>query len=498
MSELIKIRKVNEVYFQISYDDYGTALELKEFFSCYISNYKFHPKVKAKVWDGKVSFYNRNNDTLPIGLLPKLIKFCKKYSYEYKFEFDPKTMFNDIKLEEVEKYCNELTKELDFNHYDYQIDAIHKALQNKRGVLLSATGSGKSIIQYAIVRKILGEGKRTLIIVPNVSLVEQLYSNFKYDYKWHEIADYVTKMHADAKPDLSLPILISTWQSLQTKPLEFFVDYDSLMVDETHGAKGMAIKTICEKCVHCEYRIGLTGTLPKDESDVNTIFGYLGPVIFKQGAKELIDRGVLSNLNIMNVMLKYPQDIITKYKYRPYNEELDLTINYPDRNKSFDFIFEHIKKGQNTLILCNFIEHLERIEEYLLDNLSDEYEVCIIHGNIKASERESIRQMMEHGENIVLVSTFGTMSTGVNVKRIHHVVFASSSKSPIRTLQSIGRGLRLHESKDKLVLWDIVDDLTFKTRTGNIGKNHLYKHYEERLRIYDDQGFKHYSTKLSL
>jgi len=498
MSDIIKIKKVDEVYFQLEFEDYGTTLELKEYFSFYATNYKFHPKFRAKMWDGKITIYDRNSSTLPIGMLPKLIKFCKQYGYKHQFEFDTMSLVNDVKLEDVKAHCLEVTKHLKFDPYDYQVEAVYNSIRNKRGIVLSPTGSGKSLVIYCLIRWILNENKKIILVVPNISLVEQMYSDFKHDYQWEDIGEYVTKLHGETTADFEMSVLITTWQSIQRRQYDFFAGYEALLVDEAHGEKSAVMQGISKKCTNCSYRIGLTGTLPTEDADVFNIYGYLGGVIFKRMSKDLIEMGVLSQIEIMNLMLRYPADIVKKNKNRPYAEEVETIYNYPQRNQAFDFVFDHIKKGHNSLILCHKIDHLKSIEEYLIDKLDDDYQICVIYGDVKAAQREEIRKMMETEENIILIGTYATMSTGINIKRIHHVIFASSYKSKIKILQSIGRGLRLHDTKDKMILWDLVDTLCWKTRNNTIGKNHVYKHFEERMKFYEEQGFKTHSKILNI
>ena len=273
---------------------------------------------------------------------------------------------------------------------------------------------------------------------------------------------------------------------------------NDLVVSNCHQAKSMSIQTIAKKCLNAEYRIGLTGTLPTVDADNYNIHGYLGPTIFKQKTKDLQDLGILSNISIVNLLLKYPEDMIEKNKNRPYTEEIETITTYSERNKVFDFIFNKIDDKQNSIILCHKIDHLKAIEEYLIENLPDKYSVYIVYGDIKPTERENIRKLMDVEENVILLGTYATLSTGINIRRIHHVIFASSYKSKIKILQSIGRGLRTHDSKEKMVLWDLVDDLRWTTRNNTMGKNHVFKHFEERLKYYDEQEFKYFTKSINI
>ena len=494
---MIELYKYDQMHMRVVCD-IGTHLEIKEHVSCYAANYKFHPKFKARIWNGKISYYDLKNHLYPIGLLPQLFECAKKFGYKINFNFDVGELTENITDQSIDDLCDSIFKS-GFELRDYQFDAVKKSLTNKRGICLSATGSGKSSMIYTIFRyfiDVLGK-KKTMLIVPNTSLVEQMYSDF-LDYGWNDINDYVTKLYSGRKPDYKKPILITTWQSIYKQPESFFKDFDAVVIDECQNAKSMSISSVMKKCINSDYRLGFTGTLPTELSDVMNIKSSLGPVIFELKSKTLIDKGVLSMIYIANLLLKYPEEIIKVQKNRSYPEEIRFIESYEKRNTAFEFIFKHIENKQNTLILCNHIDHLKSIEDYITHNLSNKYTLYTIHGEIKTSQREEIRALMEHGENVILLASYGTMSAGVNIKRIHNVIFASSSKSKIRVLQSIGRGLRTHASKEYVVLWDMIDDMTYEKRTGTIGKNYTYQHWEERMNYYNDQGFKYHNVEFNV
>ena len=349
--------------------------------------------------------------------------------------------------------------------------------------------SGKSYSIYLIFRYLLARGKKKMmLIVPNTSLVEQMFTDF-IDYGWTEINKHVTKLYSGKKPDYSKPILITTWQSIYKQDEEFFKDFDAVVIDEAHNTKSQSIQTVMKKCKKADYRLGFTGTLPTEKADDFNIKSVLGPVIYELKSRELIDRGILSKIYIANLILKYPKEIIDVQNGRIYREEVKFIESYHGRNKAFRFIFDYIPDKHNTLILCGHIDHLEAIHEHLKSILDKKYIIYIIHGKIDAEEREDIRRLMEKGENVVLLATYGTVSTGINIKRIHNVIFASSSKSKIRVLQSIGRGLRTHESKDHVVIWDLIDDMSKVSKLGNVHKNYMVQHWEERQKYFIEQGF---------
>jgi superfamily II DNA or RNA helicase len=234
--------------------------------------------------------------------------------------------------------------------------------------------------------------------------------------------------------------------------------------------------------------------MPKEECDVYNIESVLGPVIYKLKSKELMDRGMLSKIKMLNVLLKYPDDVVKKNKNRPYIEELRTVYEYENRNSVFKYLFSKFKDGDNTLILCTQINHLKSIEKYLEENLDEKYMILNIYGKTKTIEREVIRKTLEKEKNVVLIGTFSTIGVGFSVKRINTLIFGSSYKSYIKIIQACGRGLRKSIYKKHLLLIDLVDDLRFTKRTGTIGENHLYKHFEKRKEYYDEQEFGYVTT----
>ncbi len=439
MENILEVEKLNEVYVQIRNLDKGSALELKEFLSCYIDNYWFHPLVRSKRWDGRVSFFNWNEQTIPIGLLPQFVKFCRKFDYEYKLNFSKEEIVNDISEDDFEEFYEAIFKESSFSPRDYQDECIKKALRIKRGVIESPTGSGKSLIIYSMIRFIMGtsEGK-ILLIVPNISLVNQMFNDFK-EYGWNQAETYCSLVfHKSKKINWDCPIIISTWQSIYKKGSSFFDKFGSVIVDETHGAKSNSIRTCLEKCVNAEYRIGLTGTMPDQKLDSFTIFGYLGPKIFEMKSSELIEKGILSKIKIANIVIKYPKDTIDRYwhdsddgkiKQNDYNEELNDIYEFEERNKVFNYIIDKLDKSQNILILCHKISHLKDIKKYLEDNFPS-YDIHEIYGKTAADDRERIRQLLDESkikifldeDSYIVVNkkdkvklTNGQIKTGANI-----------------------------------------------------------------------------------
>ncbi len=496
---MIEIEKIDEIYLQIVCST-EESLEFKDLFSYYAKDYKYQPRYKAKIWNGKISLYDHNSHLLPIGLLEEFIKYLENNNYAYKFNFDMNELFDDsFSKEELDLFLNYLFKGTKFTPRDYQIEAIQNCLYRKRGVVESCVGSGKSLMIYSIIRYLIEKyDYKCLLIVPSVSLVEQMFSDF-LEYGWNDLDNFVDILYS-GKIISNKNILISTWQSIYQKDKKFFDRFDVILLDECHSLSDEAksIKSIMQKCENSKYKLGFTGTLPDEECDLYTIFGYIGSQIFELKMNFLIDEGVLSKISIANILFQYPSEIVKKYKDRNYFEEERFVESYEPRMKVLKYIFTNIYPHENVLILCRHLEHLKSIERYLLGALSDNYKVCVINGTVTPERREQLRKMMEVENNMVIVATYGTMRQGVNIKRIHHVIFASSYKSKIGVIQSIGRGERTSDDKEQLILWDIVDSLRYKKRTGKMYNNHLFKHFLERLKYYDEQKFKYQNLQITV
>jgi superfamily II DNA or RNA helicase len=501
---VICLKKLNEIYFHVTCT-VGQSLELKSYFQCYIKDHKFHPKVKKKIWNGKISFYKYREQHLPIGLLVPFTAFCKKFKYKYEIEEDHNPLVNSkANPPAIVEGCKQLFEGVKTNDgkdlfpYNYQMKAVYAAIKKKRGILMAATGSGKSLMTYILTRIFLNMNKKILIVVPTTTLVEQLYTDY-LSYGWFDLYRDVTKLYSEVEPDFTKSVLITTWQSVYKKPGAFFHQYGAVVFDECHYNRSDSLKRIAANCVNADYRIGTTGTLPDERVDQFNIYGYLGTVIFEQYSKELIDRGILAQIEIKNLILKYSAKAVSDCKNVSYHDEVSYANNYPQRKQIYEHIFnQYVKEGQNSLVLVNKISVLLDLEKTFKKKLDSKYKIYVVYGEVETEIREHIRLMTENSENVIILSTFQCFSTGINIKRLHNVIFGSSYKSKIKVLQSIGRGLRTHESKDKMMLFDIVDDLRWLSRNGVVHHNHLFNHFLERINHYDKQKFKYHNVKIKI
>lgn len=497
---MIEIIKINESHIKI-YSDIQIESEIRDHFTFKVPGYQFSPKYKARVWDGNISLYNTKTKLFPIGLYPRLESYCQENNIEIKFRSDDRfesinDVDGDLTLEEVRAFTNDLnlwSKNGPIAAREYQIDAIYQAIKSKRITLISPTSSGKSMILYCVIRWILDElpDARILFLVPNVTLVNQMFGDFR-EYSsqngWNVEAN-CQKLYSGLSKELSKRVLITTWQSF-TKIASDNVNgpkilslYKAVIADECHNSKGKEMQSILEKCHHASYRVGTTGTIdtsPTAKVHTLQIEGFLGPIYKVITTKELIDTNQVSNLKIKTLVLKYNQDECKLIKSAEYQEEIAWLIENSARN-SFIMKLALSADGTTLLLVRNRDTHAKVLYDALLK--VSKRPVYYVSGAVDADERERIRQVA-NVEDCIIVATFQTMSTGVNIPNIRNVIFGSPSKSTITVLQSIGRGLRLHSNKTHMTLYDVIDDLRYKS-----SENYSYAHGVERLSIYRKEKF---------
>jgi superfamily II DNA or RNA helicase len=456
--------------------DRGLGQELSDYFTFEVPGAKFMPSYKNRMWDGKIRLFNTASHTLYKGLIARVKKFCQDRDYECVVHGGLDHV-NDIALNELE----ELFKGK-YIPRDYQLRAISHALRVHRALILSPTASGKSFIIYCILKYLITKNKckKALLIVPTTSLVHQMNTDFK-EYS-EELQFYYTHliMEGQDKNNSDANIFISTWQSIYKQPKKWFDQFDVVIGDEAHQFKATSLTKIMTKLDNCKWRFGLTGTLDGTQTNKLVLEGLFGPVMKVVQTKELIDQGTLSNFRIKCLVLKYPETTCKQMKQSNYQDEISFLIDNDYRNKFIKNLA--VTRTGNTLILYQMVEkHGELL--YNLISASDK-DVYFVHGGIDAGTRENIRHRVEESSGSIIVASYGTFSTGVNIRNLHNVIFASPSKSRVRNLQSIGRALRKSDNKEIATLYDISDDLSYKS-----WNNHTVKHFAERVKIYNEEEF---------
>ncbi len=459
MASEIILKKVDEVFMQVQCDD-GLARDLFDFFSFTVPNAKFMPSVKNRYWDGKVRLFSIKTNKIYIGLLPYVDEFCRERGYDIVGIND---IIGDKERQPDEDFIKELG--LPFEPRDYQLDAFRTAVQYGRQLLLSPTASGKSLIIYLLARYY---NKKTVIIVPTTSLVEQMAKDFKeYGYDKE-----ICKIYS-GQPVFDSDITITTWQSFSKAPKDVMEKFEVVVGDEAHLFKANVLKGILEKMRKTAIRFGTTGTLDGSECHRLQLEGMFGPVKKVISTKELIEDGTIANLSIDCVILCH-----TKQKKMTYQEEMDYLVSNEARN---EFICNLVYSlSGNTLVLFQYVEkHGVLLHEKMFKRLGEN--LHYVYGGTDTEDREAVREIVEKAKNDTILASYGTFSTGVNIKRIDNIVFASPSKSRIRNLQSIGRGLRRVDGKDKMRLFDIADDLQCD--------NYTLSHLKDRINIYNEEKF---------
>ena len=478
MIETLTVEVKDNAFIYVDCEDKGIIQELAEYFTFFVPGYKFMPQFRNKLWDGKLRLLNMRDQSIYSGLFGHIKSFCAERNI--KISTDMKTEWDDNM-----DWIDDLI--LPFEPRDYQLDAVKHGLKTRRGLLVSPTASGKSYIIYLLMRHFLSNNDdKILLIVPTTSLVKQMYgdfakysendSGFNVDKECHEIMAGLDKGHKTKR------VYISTWQSIYKMQKGYFQTFGMVIGDEAHNFKAKSLTSILTKCTQARYRFGLTGTLDGTQTHKLVLEGLFGAHKNITTSKELIDRGDLANVSIDILLLKHSDEhckLVCKMKYQ---DEVDWIVTSQKRNNFIRNLAIDLKG--NTLVLFQYVEkHGEPLFRSINDAVDDTRKVFYVSGKTPADTREEIRAITETEANAILVCSYGTFSTGINIVNLHNIIFASPSKSQIRVLQSIGRGLRKSTLDTKI--YDIADDLHWKSN-----KNYTLNHAAERVKIYSKERFK--------
>jgi superfamily II DNA or RNA helicase len=511
----LTLSKANEVYTKVLGEPH-ILKELSEFFTFEVPDAKFSPQFKKRHWDGHIRLYNLRTKQIYSGLLRYLFDFCKERGYT--IAYDPNLiLMNNFSVLEAEEFIDTLNIHSQGNPLaarDYQVIGFAKSIRYKRLMLVSPTASGKSYIIYCFMRYLLQNDPNRvgLLIVPTTSLVEQMVGDFK-DYSSaneFDVEGSVQKLYQGFSASLlpSTRLLVSTWQSLYRLPAKFFHSFSYVIGDEAHTFKATCVGETMKNCVNASYRLATTGTT--DEEHVNNLMveGLFGPITKTISTKEMMDSGYAAQLAIKSLVLKHPpgtRDQVAAEVARWMGKGLSKTqaaflgevsyiIGLESRNRFIRNLVLSLKG--NSLLLFQFVEkHGQILFDMIKERTGDERKVFFIHGGTETDQREEIRAITENETDAILVASYGVFSTGINIRNLHNVIFASPTKSKKRTLQSIGRALRLSGTKNTATLYDIADDLRL---TPNDKANYTLKHYAVRMVIYLEEKFKvsHYTIPL--
>ena len=484
MSNLI-VKKKNEVYITIHSEEEHVHKELSDYFTFEVPEAKYLKKnPRYKYWDGTIRLYSPGTGALYCGLIDHLQTWADER--EYKIYLAPDEWYGDVVEDNnfvsppgVKVFMDKISK---VKPRDYQYKAVYEAIKNNRKLLLSPTGSGKSLMIYSIVRYYAATAKKILIIVPTTSLVEQMVDDF-ISYGWNADA-HVHKIYGGKDKNTDKPVIISTWQSIYKFPKRYFDDIDCVIGDEAHLFKSKSLTGIMTKLHNAKYRFGFTGTLDGSKTHKWVLEGLFGSCNRVTKTDDLIKSGYLSNFRIKILLCDHEPQM-----FETFHDEIDYLVNHTSRNNLIKNLVKDLEG--NTLVLFNYVEkHGEPLFELINNSVTSPRKVFFVHGGVDVEDREEVRKITEEEDNAVIVASYGTFSTGINIKRLHNIVFASPSKSRIRNLQSIGRVLRKGEGKDMATLYDIADDIG--------GQNYTLKHLNERVNIYNDENFKYEVVRINL
>ena len=477
------IFKKNEVYLILKDLEQSTLQELTSYFTFEVPGAKFMPMVRNRMWDGKIRLFSPTSGEIYVGLLSYIKKFCDNNGISYIIEEGIENE-NMVDREMVKGFVNSLkpkSKGKSLKVRDYQFDAIQHAISTNRALIVSPTASGKSLIIYSLVRYYHMMGLKTLILVPTTSLVEQMYSDFQ-DYGWS--SGYCQKIYQGYDREVTKDVVISTWQSIYKMPKKYFENFGCVIGDEAHLFKAKSLTGIMTKLHQCKYRFGLTGTLDGTQTHKLVLEGLFGLVEKVTTTKELMDKKTLANLKIKCIILRHP-NIRSKMSYA---EELEYIVTNKQRLNFVCNLLRHLRG--NTLCLFQLVEKHGKI---LYNELKEDENVYFVYGGTDTRAREKIRGLVETHSKSTTIASFGVFSTGVNIRNINNIVLASPSKSKIRVLQSIGRGLRTSSSKDSVLIYDIADDISYKER-----RNYTLNHFTDRINIYNEEQFNYDISRVKL
>ena len=487
MTSSLTVKKKNEVYLTIQSEPH-VHRELSDYFTFEVPEAKFLKRnPRYRYWDGTIRLYSPATGEIYGGLLPHLQEWADEKKYRICYEendwYGSVVEQNElVSPGGVKVYMDKICK---YTPRDYQYATVYKALKNNRGLFLSPTGSGKSMMIYSLVRYYVATNKKILLVVPTTSLVEQMIKDFK-DYGWNA-EEYCHTIYSGKDKNTDKPVIISTWQSIYKFPKRYFDDIDCVIGDEAHLFKSKSLTGIMTKLHNAKYRFGFTGTLDGSKTHKWVLEGLFGACEKVTKTDDLIKQGYLSNFRIKILLCHH------EYRhFEDFHEEMEYIVTHQKRNNLIKNLVSDIEG--NTLVLFNYVEkHGEPLYELINNSVGDTRKVFFVHGATDVDDREKVRAITEKENNAVIIASYGTFSTGINIKKLHNIIFASPSKSRVRNLQSIGRVLRKGEGKDLATLYDIADNISNKYR-----QNYTYNHLLERIKIYNEENFRHELISIKL
>ena len=505
---MVVIRKVNESYLQVDADP-GIVRELSEVLTFEVPNAHHMRRMMEKRgrkmysnWDGRIKLLDYRNGAAYLGLHRFIRQYCEENNYEVSYEdgIDGETPFSLWEARKFFKSLNLTVQGQPVDVRDYQERAFVHGIQRRRAILVSPTASGKSLIIYLLLRFLqtrlgIDPPGKLLVIVPTTSLVEQMYSDFAdysaADPSWN-VEENCHRVHSGADRDTDLQITITTWQSIYRMSAKWFQQFHVVVGDEAHQFDSKSLSNIMASLINARYRFATTGTLKGSKVNEMVLEGLFGEVYNVTTTRELMDAGTVADLTIKALVLRYSDEDCQIIKGADYHAERDFISAHVTRRNFVRNLVLSLKG--NTLVLFGLVEKQGKpLHEAILERVEPGRKVFYVSGETEAEDRELVRQITEQEENAIIIASYGVFSTGVNIRNLDNLVFAAGTKSKIRTLQSIGRGLRKSDRKSTVTVFDIVDDLSVKSK-----KNFALLHFTERLAFYAAEQFRYKIYRIDL
>lgn len=492
MTNHIQVTKKNEVHLKIETSP-DIEQELSDYFSFLAPNYQYAPSYSGKkwdprnkryifvprVWDGKIRLFHKGHKTLYVGLLSYLQKFAEERAYNITCGLPSDEEFSTYEAEQF-------IKSLKLPHIPTpeQFKAFVLAVRKRRLLFLLPTGSGKSMLIYMLARYF---NVKTLVVVPTTTLVHQMTNDFvSYGY---DITN-VHKIMQGMEKQTEAPIVISTWQSIYELPKEFFNQFKLIIGDEAHHFSADSLQTLMQKTVATPLKFGTTGTISDTKVHKLVLEGLFGPVRSLVKTRELIDRGFLADFKIKAITLAYSDATRRAMAGKPYKDEVEFIVGNQARMKFVRNLCLSLKG--NTLVLFHLVDKHGKNLYNEINKVAGDRKVFFIYGGVDSQERNYIREIVETETDAIIIASYGTFSTGINIINLDNLVFATAFKSKIRTLQSIGRLLR-KGARDNCTMIDIADDLSWRGKP-----NYSLKHFAKRVEIYAKEGFVYKLYKVAI
>lgn len=492
----IKVKFVDHSYCKVFAEQY-VINEMRDYFSFRVKGYQFNKKYKHGLWDGYIRIMDFNGN-LPVGLVDYVKRFANNmdYSVEIDEQLAPKIHWTKEEFDEWIGDIDVYDGDKKITPYDEQKACVYEFFNRKRMISEVPTSGGKSLIAALCSKRFFEfSDQKVLIIVPTVMLVNQ-FTDELINYRIFDRED-VHKIKSGTAKDSSSRIYVSTWQSAVKQPASWFKQFGMLINDECHDSTGKSLDGIIKTMTETEYKQGLTGTLREGKANLLQYIGSFGTPFKPTTTKQMMDEGKISKLRIKTIFMRYPLDTCKAFHdHKPkidYQKEIKFITKHKKRNRWIAKLASKLaKRDENVLVLFKHISHGKELFEMIKKEYGDD-RVIYASGETSDDDRELMKKSANDGSGIIVVASFGILSTGVSIKKLHHAIFTHPTKSKITTMQSVGRILRKHENKNGAVLWDLIDHLALPTRRGAKSKwkklNYSLKHGIERVRMYNKEQF---------